>query len=89
MKEAIITVRGRTTTIKYIVLDRLGLQYARVTWENGKETFFYKGMYGIKDRWENDSMPDDLILTVSQIFNNETPANDHVINARRNPPAKK
>ncbi|WP_353183552.1 hypothetical protein [Parapedobacter lycopersici] len=86
MKEAIITVRGKTTTIRYMVLDRHGLFYARVTWENGTETFFYKGMYGIKNRWENIGMPDDLIQTVSEIFNKETPVKDHVVNYWKMPP---
>lgn len=78
MKKAIITVRGKTTKIKYKVLDRLGLIYASVIWQSGKGTFFYKGMYGIPDRWEQNSMPDDLILVLSDIFNKETPELEHV-----------
>ena len=72
-KTATVTVRGKTTTIQYVCVDNGGPVYASVIWENGKETIFYKGMYGNKERWENHSMPDDLIDVLSELFNKEKP----------------
>ena len=73
MKRAVITVRQKTTTLKYRIIDSGGLYYARVIWESGKQSFFYKGLYGIPDRWEAKPMPDDVIRVVSEIFNREAP----------------
>lgn len=74
MKSATITLRGKTTTFTYKIISMQGrLIYATVAWESGEVTFFYKGMYGDPLRWECKSMPDDLILTLSEIFNKETP----------------
>jgi hypothetical protein len=79
MKTAVITVRDRSTAIQYEVVDHAGLFYAWVEWQSGAKTFFYKGMYGISDRWENRYMPDDLILAVSEVFNKEIPVKAVVI----------
>ncbi|WP_196934847.1 hypothetical protein [Sphingobacterium hungaricum] len=44
-----------------------------MTWENGERTTFYKGLYGVKNRWETKDMPADLIDLLSEIFEKETP----------------
>jgi len=46
-KELQITLRGKTTTIKYIVVSVEKIDHAIVTWESGERTTFYKGLYGI------------------------------------------
>ncbi|GGH24542.1 hypothetical protein FAZ19_16355 [Sphingobacterium alkalisoli] len=79
MKTATITVRSKTTTFEYIVLNLLGTIYAKVTWVNGESTHFYKGLYHDKSRWENRGMPDDLIDVLSEIFNKEEPINEHAV----------
>lgn len=84
-KTATITVRGKTTTIKYITLNNGDVIYARVTWESGEETFFYKGMYGKPKRWEAKGIPDDLIEVLSEIFEKETPVISWVIDQHRRP----
>lgn len=73
MKSATISLRGKTTTIKYEVIALQKLVYAKVFWESGKYDHFYQGMYGDKTRWENNAMPKDLILVLSDIFNKEEP----------------
>ncbi|MBE8712517.1 hypothetical protein C4F49_02330 [Sphingobacterium sp. KB22] len=73
LKEATITLRGKTTTIKYIVVGVDKIDHAIVTWENGERTTFYKGLYGVKNRWETKDMPADLIDLLSEIFEKETP----------------
>lgn len=68
-----IQLRGKTTQIKYVVNRNMNLIHADVTWENGKRTIFYKGMYGDPERWEAKNIPDDLIVLLSTIFEKETP----------------
>ena len=73
MKTAAITVRGKTTTIRYRVFSSGSLRYAQVFWTSGKQSVFYKGLYGIPHRWEARPMPDDVIHAVSEIFDREIP----------------
>lgn len=72
MKEKEISIRGKTSKICYIVVDNGGLVYARVTWENGKDTFFYKGMYN-EGEWFAKEIPSDLIQLLSPLFDTEIP----------------
>ncbi|PRD47589.1 hypothetical protein [Sphingobacterium haloxyli] len=72
MKEKRISIRGKSTTIRYIVVDNGGLVYARVTWDKGTETLFYKGMYN-KPEWFAKGIPADLIMMLSPIFDQEQP----------------
>lgn len=73
MKDTTITVRGRSTDIKYEVIQHINLVFARVLFKSGEEILFYQGMYGNKERWESKSMPDDLVEVLSAIFNSVEP----------------
>ncbi|MFC3199634.1 hypothetical protein ACFOET_18600 [Parapedobacter deserti] len=69
MDEAAITVRGKSTTVKYRVVDKIGLQYARVEFQSGDKYFFYRGMYGNEKKWENRCLRSDLVDVLSDPFN--------------------